>query len=106
MNFEEYQKRTDETAVYPKGIFYPVLGLGGECGEVQEKIKKIIRDKNGVVSDDDRLSLEKELGDVLWYVSQTATELELSLDEIAENNIRKLKSRMERNVIKGSGDER
>ncbi len=109
MNFEEYQKKSRKTAIYPnKGnnFIYPVLGLVGESGEVAEKIKKVIRDYNGVLNKKQRQEIKKELGDVLWYVAQIATELNLSLDEIAVFNIKKLKSRKKRNKLHGSGDNR
>ena len=91
MNFNEYQKKSRKTARYPnKGnnFIYPTLGLAGESGEVAEKIKKIIRDDNGVVSKDKKQEILKELGDVLWYVAQIATELKLSLDKVADFNTR------------------
>lgn len=109
MNFEEYQEKSRVTALYPEvgnNFVYPTLGLSGEAGEVAEKVKKVIRDKGGVVDDETRTSIQKELGDVLWYVSQIASELELSLDEIAEGNIKKLYDRMDRGVLKGNGDNR
>jgi NTP pyrophosphatase (non-canonical NTP hydrolase) len=109
MNFEEYQKKSRKTALYPKigeGFVYPTMGLAGEAGEVAEKVKKIFRDKNGVVDEDTKNTIKKELGDVLWYVSQIATEFNLSLDEIAEENIEKLYSRMERGTLNGDGDNR
>jgi len=109
MNFEEYQNLSKKTAIYPeigKNFVYPTLGLVGESGEVAEKIKKIFRDKDGIVDAETRLMLKKELGDVLWYLSQLATELELSLDEVAVYNIEKLKSRHERGTLQGNGDNR
>lgn len=109
MTFEEYQQLSRRTAVYPdmgQNFIYPTLGLSGEAGEVSEKIKKVIRDKGGVIDDETRLSLAKELGDVLWYVAQMATELGLSLDAVAAGNIEKLASRQQRNQIHGSGDNR
>lgn len=109
MNFEEYQKLSRETAFYPgkdKNFIYPTLGLAGEAGEVSEKIKKIIRDDAGLLSDDKKTELKKELGDVLWYVAQLSTELGISLDDIAKFNIEKLRSRKERNMLGGSGDNR
>jgi len=109
MDFEEYQKKSRETAIYPnKGsnFVYPVLGLVGESGEVAEKIKKILRDNNGIVDEEKREEIKKELGDVLWYIAQLATELGLSLDEIARFNIKKLQSRKRRNKLHGSGDDR
>ena len=109
MNFDEYQKQSRKTALYPevnKNLWYPALGLSGEAGEVAEKIKKLYRDDGGEITDERRAILEKELGDVLWYVAQIATELGLSLDKIAEANLEKLFSRLERGVIQGDGDER
>ena len=109
MTFSEYQKESRKTALYPDkdhNFVYPTLGLAGESGEVSEKIKKVIRDKGGVIDESDREALAKELGDVLWYVSQIATEVGLELDRIANLNIEKLASRLERGVLHGSGDNR
>lgn len=109
MNFEEYQKESRKTALYPdngKNWIYPVLGLAGEAGEVADKMKKVMRDDGNIVSEEKRTEVKKELGDVLWYVSQIASELGLSLDEIAQGNIEKLFSRLERGKISGSGDNR
>lgn len=109
MNFNDYQSLSRRTALYPsKGynFVYPTLGLAGEAGEVAEKVKKILRDKDGVVDTADKESLKKELGDVLWYLAQLATEFGLSLDDIADANLKKLSSRMERGKIGGDGDNR
>lgn len=109
MELKEYQEKSRKTAVYPNknnNFIYPTLGLSGEAGEVSEKIKKVIRDKEGIIDDETRESIKKELGDVLWYVSQIATELGISLDDIAEENIEKLYSRMKRGKLNGSGDNR
>lgn len=109
MDFDEYQKKSRKTALYPdvgKNYIYPTIGLAGETGEVSEKIKKVIRDKGGKIDDETREMIKKELGDVLWYVSQLASELGLSLDDIAEKNIEKLYSRLERGELHGSGDNR
>ncbi len=109
MDLFEYQSRSRATAVYPgagENLLYPTLGLCGEAGEVAEKIKKMIRDDDGVLTDERRAALAKELGDVLWYLAQLATEAGLELDAIAEANIEKLSSRQRRNVLQGSGDDR
>ncbi|MEK7097775.1 MAG: nucleoside triphosphate pyrophosphohydrolase family protein [Patescibacteria group bacterium] len=109
MTFEEYQKLSRKTAIYPDAghnFIYPTLGLAGESGEVAEKIKKVLRDHGGVIDDVKKQEIAKELGDVLWYVAQIASELGLSLDEIADLNIEKLYSRLERDKISGSGDSR
>ena len=98
MNFDEYQKKSRETAIYPdlgSNYIYPTLGLAGESGEVSDKIKKVIRDDVGVLNAEKIQDLKKELGDVLWYVSQLSTELGLSLEDIAQSNLDKLFSRKE-----------
>ncbi len=109
MNFEEYQKKSRVTALYPnvdENYVYPTLGLSGEAGEVAEKVKKVIRDKGGKIDEETREAIKKELGDVLWYVAQLASELKLSLDEVATGNIEKLYDRMERGKLSGNGDNR
>ena len=109
MNFNDYQTKSRKTARYPAighPVIYPTLGLTNEAGEVAGKIKKIFRDKNGVIGETERATLKGELGDVLWYLAQVCTELELSLDEVAEHNIEKLYSRLERGKIGGDGDDR
>jgi len=109
MTFEEYQKQSRKTAKYPNSgnnFVYPTLGLAGESGEVAEKIKKVLRDKNGVIDEATKQEIKKELGDVLWYVTQLGTELGLSLEEVAAENIKKLFSRLERGKLGGNGDNR
>ena len=108
MTFEEYQKKSRETAVYPKesNFAYTTLGLVGEAGEIAEKMKKVIRDKQNKIDNELKEDLQKELGDVLWYIAQLATELDLSLEEIASFNIEKLQSRKKRGKLHGSGDNR
>ncbi len=109
MDFKEYQQKSRKTALYPKigeNYVYPALGLGDEAGEVLGKIKKIFRDKNGILDDETRDEIKKELGDVLWYLTQLSTELELSLDDVAKANIEKLYSRLERGKLQGDGDNR
>ena len=109
MDFNEYQKKAFETAIYPnKGnnIIYPALGMGGEAGEILNKIKKILRDENFSISKEKKDELIKEIGDLLWYIAALSTELKINLNDIAEKNIAKLSSRKERNQLHGSGDNR
>lgn len=87
-------------------ITYPTLGLVNESGEVAGKIKKILRDKNGKISKEDKEALKGELGDVLWYFTQLCTELGLTLEEVADSNLDKLFSRQKRGKLKGEGDNR
>ena len=109
MDLNEYQTKSRKTAKYPSighSVIYPTLGLSSEAGEVAGKIKKIFRDKGGVIGEAERAALRSELGDVLWYLAQICTELELSLEEVAQGNIEKLYSRLERGRIGGEGDNR
>lgn len=109
MKFNDYQDRALALARYPNvgsNIVYPTLGLCGESGEVAEKLKKSMRDKDGKLSDEDRLAMAKELGDVLWYLSACAKELGFSLEDIAELNIEKCEGRHMRGTIHGDGDDR
>ena len=108
-SLDDYQKQSRKTwslihTDHP--IVYPTLGLTNEAGELAGKVKKIFRDKNGVVSEEDRQALKGELGDVLWYLAQICTELDLSLEEVAEANLEKVFSRLERGKIRGEGDHR
>lgn len=108
-DFNAYQRESRKTwnlisTDHP--IVYPTLGLTNEAGEVAGKVKKIFRDKQGKISAEDRDALKHELGDVLWYLTQICTELDLTLQEVAEANIEKLFSRLERNQIRGDGDHR
>ena len=105
MDFDEYQLSAKPT-IYPKqlngGIYFAAIGLAGEVGELLNKIKKIARDNAPV----DKEALKEEMGDVLWYLSQIATELGISMSDVAESNLNKIKDRKQRGVISGSGDKR
>jgi len=125
MNFNEYQKKTRETAEYPTCLLeedqeaenvapvyrelrwiYTALGLAGEAGEVADKFKKIIRDKGGRVSSTDQEAIKLELGDVLWYVAQICDCLDIRMGDVATANISKLAKRKAKGTINGSGDHR
>ena len=108
MEISDYQTRSRSTAAYPRDVAlaYPALGLAGEAGEVADHIKKVFRDDAGVVDPERRERIADELGDVLWYIAQLATELDLELEDIAAGNLAKLASRAKRGVISGSGDKR
>jgi NTP pyrophosphatase (non-canonical NTP hydrolase) len=89
-----------------QNFIYPTLGLVGEAGEVAEKVKKLIRDKGGVLSDEDRKNIALEASDVCWYLAVLAFELDYTLEEVMQMNLDKLASRQQRGVISGSGDNR
>ena len=108
MKINEYQLHAHGFALYngEKGWAYPWLGLSEECGELNGKMAKIIRDKDGTMSDEDKQAIMKELGDVCWFVAEIATQMNVSLERVMQMNIDKLESRKARNVIHGSGDDR
>ena len=108
MELSEYQRLSRSTAEYPRqeALTYPALGLAGEAGEFADHAKKVIRDDGGEVTPQRREAMAKELGDVLWYVAQLASELGLELEQVARDNLDKLLSRQRRGVLSGSGDER
>ncbi len=116
MTLDEYQKKaitfeimdrsSGELLASDPAYIAKILGLVGEAGEVAEKYKKIIRDRDGIVTADDAQEMKKELGDVLWYVAVLAEYLGVSFEEVAQANIDKLSSRKSRGVQKGAGDNR
>lgn len=105
MNFKEYQDLSRQIAVRPRvsaTLAFQVLGLCGESGEVADKLKKIMRDKGGIIEEKDKAEMAEELGDVLWHLAQVASELNLSLDDIAQTSLEKVKARLQK-VNKLSG---
>lgn len=111
LSFNEYQERAASTAIYKEGnegreLFYVALGLAGEAGEVAGEVSKLIRDEKGVLNESRRTKLIKEVGDVMWFLAQTCTELGVSMEEVAQGNLDKLASRKERGVLSGSGGDR
>ena len=109
MDLNAYQDAARRTAAYPNvgsNPIYPTLGLSGEAGEVADKGKKVLRDRDGDFDREVREAIKLELGDVLWYVAQLGSELGFDLDDIASANLEKLASRASRGRISGSGDQR
>jgi NTP pyrophosphatase (non-canonical NTP hydrolase) len=104
--------RAKETAIYQNTVSesghipYCALGLTGEAGEVSENVKKLLRDDSGILTPSRKQALEKELGDVLWYLANLASEVGISLETIASNNLQKLLDRQQRGVLQGDGDNR
>ena len=105
-NLNNYQMQAKKFAIYPElmKVMYPAIGLAGAAGEVADKVKKIYRDDRT----DARFLAEiaKEIGDVMWYCATLADDLGFDLQQIAEMNIYKLKSRKAAGKITGSGDDR
>ena len=108
MKLNDYQKMALETAIYPHEykVIYPALGMAGEAGEVADKVKKIIRDNSSKINNEKALEIAKEIGDVLWYCATMANDLGFDLETIAKMNYEKLRSRQQRGVISGNGDNR
>ena len=109
MDLNAYQDAARQTALYPDAgntPIYPTLGLSGEAGEVADKVKKVLRDRAGLFDDEVRAEIALELGDVLWYVAQLASELGYQLEDVANQNLNKLRDRSARGQLKGSGDHR
>ncbi|MEU4602394.1 nucleoside triphosphate pyrophosphohydrolase family protein [Kribbella sp. NPDC023972] len=109
MNLDEYQKAALQTAA-PRDkhneLFHLLLGLVGETGEIAEKAKKIVRDKDSDFSQWDIEDLKKELGDTLWYIAVIADYFDVRLEDVAQLNIAKLADRQKRAMLGGSGDNR
>lgn len=107
MNLNQYQKKARETAKFitPKYL-YCALGLCEEAGEVAGKIKKMYRDDNGVLTDERREKIKMELSDTLWYLSNVASDINVTLEDVAESSIEKSLDRIKRKVVGGDGDDR
>jgi NTP pyrophosphatase (non-canonical NTP hydrolase) len=110
MDMDEYQKLAARTGAVPDGTVLQLydlgLGIAGEAGEVAEKLKKSIRDDGAQITDERKESLKKEIGDVLWYLSQLSRALGFLFSEVAQVNIDKLWERHQKGLIRGSGDNR
>ena len=115
MDLDEYQEAAEITAIYPHrgqamGLVYTGLKLSGEAAEVGQLIGKAIRDtdflETGKLAPEVQQKMAKELGDVLWYVSEIASQISYHLSEVAQINLEKLQGRKERGTLQGSGDDR
>ena len=116
MTLNEFQAEAEKTAIYPDvfRIIYPALGITGEAGECSDKVKKLLRDTDVkcdekgslILTEEQKHAIALELGDVLWYVTIFARDIDLTLEDIAEMNIEKLRSRQQRGMLGGSGDYR
>ena len=111
LTLDEYQDRASMTAVYPnrgstRGFIYTALGCAGEGGEIAEHAKKLLRDDDGVMSNERRNKVFAELGDALWYISQAAYELGVTLEDVAQYNLAKLARRQEQDLLHGEGSAR
>lgn len=113
IDFDEYQKRANETAIYPEAgtgsvaaVSYVTHGLTGEAGEIANKVKKILRDAKGRLTLENRMALQKEVGDVLWYVNALCRELGMTMKEVAILNILNLAERKKKGTLQGEGDDR
>lgn len=108
MKLNDYQKSALATAIYPNDgtVSYLALAISGEAGELADKVKKVLRDKDGVFSDADKKALALELGDVMWYVANLSEVIGYQLSDIAQMNIDKIAGRVKRGTLHGAGDNR
>lgn len=114
MDFKQYSEKSSRVLIFPTtstgdlniAPLYLALGVNGEAGELGEKVKKVYRDKNGVFDEESTLEIKKEVGDTLWYLNQISKQLGFTLEEAAELNLVKLESRIQREVLQSSGDNR
>lgn len=108
MTLNEYQIEAAKTVCYDEkyAVVYPTLGMAGEAGEVADKVKKVLRDKDGVFSDETKTEIAKEIGDVMWYVAILSKDLGFDLEKICQMNVDKLRSRQQRDMLHGNGDNR
>jgi len=91
--FPEYDKQAANTDISPKTTEYYMLALAGEVGEACNEFKKVLRDDDGVMSEESRIKILFELGDSLWYISRLVNHLGANLEEIALDNLIKLRMR-------------
>jgi len=107
MTLEEYHKWAKDNTFHPgTDITYPALGLCGEAGEFADKVKKMLRDNKGEITDKIKNEMVKELGDALFYISMAAERLGVGLNDVAKGNIQKVADRKARDVLHGNGDNR
>lgn len=113
MKFQQYSDIAATTAFYPDcdlgtvaSVTYATVGLGGEVGQLQNKLKKVLRDEGGRISEERALTLLDEAGDVLWYLDRLVHELGSTLAEVADANLNKLLTRQINGTLAGSGDHR
>ena len=106
MNFQKYNEVSSKTIQADFPLFYLVLGLNEESGEVSGALKKSIRDNGGILDEQRKNCMLKECGDVLWYLNQVCNKLGSSLEDVAKMNIKKLQNRKKRGTLGGSGNNR
>lgn len=91
MNIDDFQEQALKSiAISQKGpiaLSHRTLGLNGAAGILSNELKKVIRDKAGVVDEEDIEVVKKRLGDVLYYAAALAEYFDLSLSDIAKQNI-------------------
>lgn len=107
MDLKTYQDHALKTAVYPRIGFnwqYPLIGLGGELGELMNILKKTIRDDHNKITEIKKEKLKDELGDIFWYLVVLCWELKIDPDLVLELNIDKLEARKNNNTLHDTGD--
>lgn len=122
MTIKEFQDKAHEFSFYPVPVIaehhgsvthktnlnwtYACLEVAEESGELVGKFAKILRDNNGKIPQEKYDSIELEIGDVLWGLSEICSCLGIEFEDCFKKNIEKLESRKQRNKLSGSGDYR
>lgn len=91
MDLDEYQLQAQLTDQRPTEVVVPLLGLSGEVGSLLSEYKKYLRD--GLAHKLFPEKISEELGDVLWYLANSASKFELKLSDIASANLAKTQER-------------
>lgn len=102
LTFDSYSKQAMSFRLPSADYTYVVMGLVGEIGELYGSVAKSLRDHTPL----ERENLQKELGDILWFVTALTEDLGMNLGQVAEMNIHKLSARAVAGTIQGSGDNR
>ena len=105
IDVDDYQTKAMKFRLPTANATYALLNLAGEVGEVTSLAAKFIRDGDQY-PEDFRKSMKKELGDIMWMVAAVAADNGLLMSDVCRGNMDKLQSRKDRDVIKGSGNER
>lgn len=114
MDIKDHQQKVLEVKLYEGIEFskdmsilsYLTHCLSEETGEFSGVLKRVFRDGNGTITENDDLSLKKELGDIYWCLAAICDNRKWDIDEILRMNFEKVHSRVTRNTLRGSGDSR
>ena len=104
--FQEFCNSITKSGDRCDNIEYLAIAINEEAGEIAGKVKKLIRDDYGVLTEERRLAIIKECGDVLYYLGRMCHFLNSTLEEAAQSNVDKYNDRKSRGKLHGDGDDR